>query len=227
MITPRQILRHARAERFGTLLDAVLSNGRSCPLTLRLHLEQDADWTLASLALGAMRTLELTFPISFEASEMLDRLADALRARGVGGPVPARTTPNPRSVSPTALAASAAALAAAIREADGLPRTQAHDALVARLRAALDDAGAGLARWQWSGSTSTEADLWSDARCSSDRVEDAAACTDPIDVAAVLWLARDHAHDIPHADIPALTSMAEAMGLTHDRVLGPVVRAAL
>ena len=227
MLTPRQILRHARAERFGMLLDAVLANGRPCPLTLRLHIERDADWSLTTLAIAAHRALELTFPISFEAGEMLERLVDALRARGIGGPVPARVTPIPHPVSPVALAACAAALAAAVREAAGAPASEAHIALLTRVRAALDDAGESVARWQWTGSACTDANLWIDVDGEIDTTDDPTTFTDPMDVAAVLWLARDHAADIPHADIPALTSMAEAMGLMHDRVLGPVVRAAL
>lgn len=232
MLTPRQILRHARAERFGTLLDSVLANGRWCPLALRLHMERDADWTLIALALGAHWTLELTFPISFEAAEMLERVVDALRTRGVGGPVPARLEPNPRAVSPTALAACAAALRSALVESGAEPASQAEASLLARVRAALDDAGEALARWQWTGSSSMDANLWLDGAGEASFDEDATeddlgAFTDPLDIAAVLWLVRDCPDAIPHADIPALTAAAEAMGLLHDRVLGPVVRASL
>ena len=225
MLTPRQIIRHARAERFGALLEAVLANGRPCPLALRLHLERDADWALAALALGTRRALELTFPISFEASEMLDRLTDTLRERGIGGPVPARLRDagGARPVSPVALAAAITALVGALREAEGLPQSEALDTQITCLRATLDDAGAALARWQWTGSSSLESHLWGDAEAGADGPY---PC-DPADLATVLWLVRECAAEVPHADIPALGALAESMGLLHDRVLGPVVRSAI
>lgn len=225
MLTPRQIIRHARAERFGALLEAVLANGRPCPLALRLHLERDTDWALTALALGARRALELTFPISFEASEMLDRLIDTLRERGIGGPVPARLrdAQGVRPISPVALAAAVTALVGALREAEGLPQSEALDAQITRLRATLDDSGAALARWQWTGSSSLESNLWGDA----DAGADGPYPCDPTDLTAVLWLVRECTNEVPHADIPSLCALAESMGLMHDRVLGPVVRAAI
>jgi len=227
MLTPRQIIRHARAERFGALLDAVLANGRPCPLVLRLHIERDADWTIAALALGAHRSVELAFPISFESTEVLERLLDVLRTRGIGGSVPARvraeTEACARPVSPIALAASVGALVGALREMDAAPQSEGVDDLCARMRRALDDAGAALARWHWTGSSSLETNLWGDAH---EEAETLYPC-DPADLMGVLWLVRDHARDIPHADIPALAAVAESMGLMHDRVLGPLVRSAI
>lgn len=197
MISLPRISRLAAAQRFDTLLDDVLANGRQIPLALRMRLgESEAGLGSAALAFGLRRYLELTLGPTPQALAMARALLDRQGADGGFG-----------SIASTA--ASVGALRCLEDHLGGWPASpepggEARE-VAARGRRAIE-AGVAWLREAVASSPSTR--------------RGRPMLGDERDTLIALWQLSDHADIADDLDLPVLLASLEDLGVRHDAALG-------
>lgn len=226
MLTVDRIAKLISAQRWSTLLDELLRNGRPLPLLARARLHDSANEPLCALGLGLQRAVELAYAPSDALLLIADRLASALGTTACALGASARDAAQPPST--VAIAVGARALAdlldgarergwaiahspvgeraagALAHAAHQLHAAQVHTGASGRDRGLVGDLlDSALVLWQLAGrgGAAARVDPPVDLRA-LDRALDRRGAWRDRDCAIVLELAHAHAGNAPWAALP-------------------------